>query len=193
MGQSLSSSWWILAVRGVAALLFGILVLIWPGTTLLVLVALFAAYALVSGTVSVIGAVRHRSEKGWWVSLLLGIISVAAGVIAVLNPGLTLVVLVLLVAAHAVVIGVFDIIAAIRLRKEIEREWLLALAGVISIAFGTLVFLFPPAGALAMVYLVSFYAMFTGVLLLTHAVRASTRGKRPDASRDASRGSPRPA
>jgi uncharacterized membrane protein HdeD (DUF308 family) len=179
MDQLLLKSWWMLALRGAAALLFGILALIWPGMTLLVLVALFAAYALISGGVSVVAAIRNRSsDKGWWLILLLGVVSLAAGVIAVFNPGITILVLVLIMGANALVTGILDIVVAIRLRKQIEREWLLALAGVVSIVFGLLVFLFPAAGALAMVFMVSFYATLTGILLLTLAFRARKWVKR---------------
>ena len=182
----LSTSWWVLAVRGVAALLFGVLALMWPKISLLVFIAMFAAYALVSGVVEIIGALRHRTDKGWWAVLLLGIASVIAGLIAVVNPGLTLVVLVLLIAAHAVVTGIFDIIAAIRLRKEIEREWLLALTGAISVLFGVLVFVFPPVGALALAYMMGFYALLAGILLLTLAFRARKWPQRPGAPADLS-------
>ena len=126
-----------------------------------------------------IGAIRHRSEKGWWVSLLLGIVGAGAGLVAVFNPGLTLFVLVLLVAAHAVVTGIFDIVAAIRLRKEIEREWLLVFTGVVSLVFGLLVFLFPPAGALALALMAAFYAIFIGTALLALAFRCRKSARNP--------------
>jgi uncharacterized membrane protein HdeD (DUF308 family) len=193
MHPLLSTSWWVLAVRGAAALLFGMLALLWPGITLLVFVAMFAAYAMVSGTMAVIGAIRHRSEKGWWVSLLLGIVGAGAGLVAVFNPGLTLFVLVLLVAAHAVVTGIFDIVAAIRLRKEIEREWLLVLTGVVSLVFGLLVFLFPPAGALALALMAAFYAIFIGTALLVLAFRCRKSARNPWASRGLSGEAPRGA
>lgn len=191
MDQLISNSWWILAVRGVAALLFGIIALIWPGITQLVFVATFGAYALISGAISVIGAVRHRREEGWWAILLLGIVGIAASAIAVLNPGLTLFVLVLLIAAHAVVTGILDIFVAIRLRKEIEREWLLALAGAISIVFGVLASLFPTAAALVLVFVVGLYTIVIGVLLLTLAFRARKWAKRFGALRDSSTQVPR--
>jgi uncharacterized membrane protein HdeD (DUF308 family) len=179
MDQLLLRSWWMLALRGAVAVLFGVLALILPGVTLLVLVALFAAYALITGAVSVYAAFKHRtSDKGWWLILLLGLVSLAAGVIAILNPGITLLVLVLLMGANAIVTGILDITIAIRLRKRIEREWLLVLAGVIAIVFGALVFLFPAAGALAMVWMVSFYATLTGILLLTLAFKARSWARR---------------
>jgi len=161
-----------LALRGVIALLFGVLALVWPGLTLLWLVALFAAYALLGGAASVIGAVRHRhSDEKWWLILLLGLVSIGAGVSTIFYPGLTALVLVLVMGANALVTGVLDIAVAIRLRKAIRGEWLLIVTGIISIVFGVLVFLFPGAGALALAWLISVHAIVTGVLLLALAFR----------------------
>ena len=137
MNELLLQSWWMLALRGVIALLFGVLAVLWPGITLLWLAALFAAYALIGGAVSIIGAVKNRkSDEEWWLILLLGLVSLGAGVIAVLHPGLTALVLVLIMGANALVTGVLDIAVAIRLRKVIRGEWLLILAGIVSIVFG---------------------------------------------------------
>jgi uncharacterized membrane protein HdeD (DUF308 family) len=173
MDQLLSKSWWVLALRGAAALLFGILALIWPGITLLVLVSLFAAFALIAGAVSIAGALRNRTmDRGWWLMLVLGIVSVIIGIVAVYRPGATLFVLVLLMAAQALATGVLDIAVAIRLRKVIDHEWLLILTGVLSILFGVLVVLFPPAGAFALAFIAAFYALATGLLLLVLAMRA---------------------
>jgi uncharacterized membrane protein HdeD (DUF308 family) len=175
MNELLLQSWWMLALRGAIAVLFGVLAVLWPGITLLWLAALFAAYALIGGAVSIIGAVKNRkSDEEWWLILLLGLVSLGAGVIAVLHPGLTALVLVLIMGANALVTGVLDIAVAIRLRKVIRGEWLLILAGIVSIVFGVLVFLFPGAGALALVWLISVYAIVTGVLLLALAFRART-------------------
>jgi uncharacterized membrane protein HdeD (DUF308 family) len=172
MQELLSRSWWMLAIRGVIALLFGILALLWPGLTLLWLVALFAAYALLVGVVSVIGAVKNRqSDEEWWLILLLGLVSIGAGVVAILHPNLTALVLVLVMGANALITGVLDIIVAIRLRRAIRGEWLLILAGIASIVFGVLVFLFPSAGALALVWLIGVYAIAIGILLLALAFR----------------------
>jgi uncharacterized membrane protein HdeD (DUF308 family) len=183
MNELLMKSWWMLALRGVAGIAFGVLALMWPGVTLLVLVALFAAYALITGAVSVIGAIRNRaSDDKWWIVLLLGLVSVAAGVGAVLLPGLTLLVLVLLMGVNALITGVLDIAIAIRLRKTIQREWLLVLAGVVSIVFGVLVFMFPAAGAFALVWMVSFYAMLSGILLLALGLRMRSLAKQSEAN-----------
>ncbi len=164
---AISRTWWMFALRGAVAMLFGVLALVWPGLTLLWLVALFAAYALLGGGASVVGAFQSRkSDDHWWLALLLGLVSLGAGVIAILHPALTALVLVLLMGANAIATGVLDIALAIRLRKAIRGEWLLVLAGIVSIVFGVLVFLFPGAGALALVWLISVYAIASGVLLL---------------------------
>jgi uncharacterized membrane protein HdeD (DUF308 family) len=180
-----------LALEGMLALLFGVLALLVPGATLIVLVALFAAWALIGGVGSLIAAVKHReTDRNWWLVLLLGIVSIAAGAIAIFKPDITILVLVLIMGANAFAHGVLEIVMAIKLRKTIEREWLLVLTGVVSVIFGVLVFLFPTAGALTMVYLISLYAIVTGVMLLTLAFRArkwqsgptsSATGTHPDA------------
>jgi uncharacterized membrane protein HdeD (DUF308 family) len=174
MATEISHTWWMFALRGAAALLFGILALAWPGLTLLWLVALFAAFALLGGGVSVVAAIRNRkAEDHWWLALVLGLVSIGAGVIAIFHPDLTALVLVLLMGANAIVTGILDISMAARLRKAAFRgKGLLIVAGVVSLAFGILVFLFPGAGALALVWLVSFYAILSGILLLGAAWRA---------------------
>jgi len=167
-------SWWVPALRGIVAILFGLLALAWPGLTLLSQVGLFAAFALIAGIASVAGAIRHRrTEDDWWMALLLGLVSI--GAIALFAPVLTALVLVLLIGANALVTGVLDILAAVRLRKTIQGEWLLGLSGLASIVFGAIVFFFPGAGALALVWLVSVYALVTGALLLTLALRMRSR------------------
>lgn len=176
MNESLLRSWWILALRGVIGILFGVLALLWPGLTLLALVSLFAAYALLTGAISIFGAIRNRNrDDEWWLLLLMGLVGVGAGVLALIHPSLTTLVLVLVIAANALVTGVLDIAAAIRLRKAMHGEWLLILNGVASIIFGVLAFLFPTAGALALVWMISLYAIVTGVLLLAVSFRLRAR------------------
>jgi uncharacterized membrane protein HdeD (DUF308 family) len=186
MEELLRNSWWMLAIRGVLALTFGLLAVVWPGATLLVLVALFAAWALMGGIASVIAAAKNRRTDGkWWLVLLLGLVSIAAGIIAVLNPDITIFVLVLLMGVNALITGALEIAMAVRLRHTMKREWLLALAGAVSVLFGLLVVVFPAAGAIALVWLVSFYATFSGLLLLTLAFRARrwVRGGTQDSDR----------
>lgn len=173
MHALLSRAWWVLALRGVVALLFGILAFVMPGMTLLWLVTLFAIYTLISGIASIIGAMQNRrSDREWWLLLLLGIVSVGVGIVALGHPGPTALWLVLLMAANALITGMIDIITAMRLRKSIQGEWLMVLAGLASIAFGIIVFLFPGTGALALVWLIGGYAVATGILLLALAFRA---------------------
>lgn len=183
MENFFARSWWVLALRGAFGILFGALALMWPQLTLLTLVALFAAYALLNGIAAITGAIRNRKQDDdWWVMLLLGIVSAGAGVVALVNPGAMALVLVLLVGANALVTGVLDVVAALRLRKAIEGEWMLALSGLASIAFGAIVFFAPEAGALATVSLISLYAFVSGALLLAAALRARAvaRGRVPE-------------
>lgn len=177
MDDLLSRSWWVLALRGAIAIVFGVAALSMPGVSLLALLVLFAVYALVGGAASIAGALRLRkSHEDWWLPFLLGIAAICAGIVAIVRPGLTLFVLVLLIGANALVGGVLDLIMAIRLRKVLRHEWLLMLSAVVSIAFGVLVFLMPVAGALAVAMLIGFYAMLTGVLLFGAALRLRSSG-----------------
>jgi uncharacterized membrane protein HdeD (DUF308 family) len=179
MNDSLLQSWWMPAARGAVAIAFGVLALMWPGLTLLGLVALFSAYALITGAISIVGAVRNRKrDDQWWLMLIVGLVGVGAGIIAMIQPEMTTLVLVLLVAANALVTGVLDIALAIRLRKTIRDEWLYVLNGIAAIIFGVVAFLFPTAGALAIVWMISLYAVVTGVLLVAAAfrLRAGTTG-----------------
>jgi uncharacterized membrane protein HdeD (DUF308 family) len=166
-------SWWMLALRGILGISFGVLALVWPGLTFLALIALFATYALFSGVVSVIAAVLNRKrDEEWWLVLLLGIVGVSAGVVAILRPDITALALVFFVGAYAMLSGVLDIAIAIRLRRSIRGELLLILTGMVAIVFGVLVFLFPDAGALTLVWMISVYAIATGIMLLVLGLRA---------------------
>lgn len=177
MNDIFLQSWWVLAVRGVIAVLFGLLALLWPGMTLLAFLVLFAAYALASGVVSVVGAVQNRkADNDWWQLLLIGLVGIGAGAIAVLHPGLTVLVLLLLIGAFALVTGMLDISAAIRLRRVIADEWLMILSGIASVVFGILMFLFPAAGGLALIWMIGIYATVTGGLMLGLAYRLRNRG-----------------
>lgn len=173
MNETLLRYWWMLALRGAIALAFGLLALLLPGLTLLSLIALFAAYALFGGALWTVGALHNRKvDDHWWVLLMAGLAGIGAGLIALVHPALTALVLILLIGANALVTGVLDIVMAVRLRRRIQGEPLLVLAGVMSILFGAVVFLYPlGAGALALVWLVGVYAIATGLLLLALALR----------------------
>ena len=163
----LVSKWWALALRGVAAIIFGVLAFAMPGITLTALVLLFGAYALVDGVFTVVAAVTSlRGEPRWWALLLAGVLSILVGILTFAWPLVTALGLLFLIAAHAIVNGVFGIVAAIRLRKQVEGEWILLLAGIVSVLFGVLVAIMPGAGALAIVWWIGAYAIVHGVLLV---------------------------
>jgi uncharacterized membrane protein HdeD (DUF308 family) len=168
----LARNWWMMAVRGAAAMLFGIAAFAWPEITLTALVLLFAAYAMVDGVFSVIAAFKDRREHGrWWVLLLEGLVGIAVGILAGGWPRITALVLLYLIVGWAIATGVLEIVAAVLLRKEIEGEWLLALSGILSLFFGVVVGVRPRAGALTIVWLIAAYAIVFGVLLIILAFR----------------------
>lgn len=163
----LSRNWWLVVVRGVLAILFGLIALFWPGLTFFLLVLMFGVYAIVDGLFAIYsGVVRSRYSSRWWVFLLEGIISLIAGVIALARPGWAGVALVLVIAAWAVVTGILEIIAAVRLRREITNEWLLGFSGFVSILLGILLFFQPLTGGLVVTLMIGAYALIFGVLLV---------------------------
>ena len=167
MAELFRHNWWVLALRGLAAVLFGILAFIWPGITIFTLVLLFGAYALVNGILALVISFKGPRKIRRLGSLIFsGLISVAAGVIAFIWPGMTAFSLVIVIAAWAVVNGIAEIAAAIRLRKEITGEWLLVVAGIASILFGIALFLNPFIGALVLVWWIGGFAFAFGILLI---------------------------
>lgn len=167
MLSNLSRYWWLLALRGVAAILFGILAFAWPQLTLEVLVILFGVYVLIDGVSNIVtGFSQRESNERWWVMLLEGLVGILAGILTLVYPGMSAFILLYFIAAWAILTGVLEIVAAIRLREEITGEWALALSGVASIIFGILLFLFPGTGALAVVWIIGSYAILFGALLI---------------------------
>jgi uncharacterized membrane protein HdeD (DUF308 family) len=177
----LARNWWALALRGLAAILFGVLAFVWPGITLWALVLLFGSYMLVDGIFAIVAAVRAaRREARWWLLLIEGVLGVLAGLVAFFWPGLTTLALLYFIAAWAIVTGILEIVGAIRLRQEIEGEWALGLSGALSVLFGILLVVIPaPAGLLSLVWLIGAYALAFGVLLLVLAFRVRNRGDVP--------------
>jgi uncharacterized membrane protein HdeD (DUF308 family) len=171
--------WWVFVLRGILAILFGLAVFLVPGLALLTFVLLFGVYALAAGIFEIAAAFDKTETRSQprWALLLIGIVSIAAGIITFVTPRLTALSLLYLIAAWAIVTGVLDIVAAIRLRKVIEREWLYVLSGVLSVVFGVAVMAFPGAGALTMALWIGAWSVASGVLLFARGLnpRARTR------------------
>ena len=168
----LARNWWVLGLRGVVAILFGLLAFALPGLTLGVLVILFGAYALVDGVVAIVAAMRaaDRHER-WWPMLLAGLVGVAAGMITFAWPLATAVGLLYLVSAWALVLGVFKIVSAVRLRRQIPGEGWLLLNGVLSVALGVVLLVAPGMGLLALVWWIGAAAIVRGALFIALAHR----------------------
>jgi uncharacterized membrane protein HdeD (DUF308 family) len=164
---AVARNWWLILVRGLAAIAFGIVCLVWPAIGLLALVFLWGIYALVDG----VGAIIWGAGSRWWSMVLVGIVSVAGGLIALFWPGITALALLYLIAAWAIVRGVTEIAAAVRLRQQIENEWTLALGGAISILFGVLIALYPGVGALSVVWLIGIFAIIFGIVAVGLSLR----------------------
>ncbi|MFG1945502.1 HdeD family acid-resistance protein [Nonomuraea sp. NPDC048826] len=166
--------WWVLTVRGVLAIAFGLMALFWPGLTLLVLAVVFGVYALIDGVLAGYAATRAaKGQRGWLI--FTAVVGVLAGVAAVLWPGVTVLVLTLLVGFWAIVIGVMEIVVAWRIRKEIKGEALIMIAGALAILFGVLVLIAPALGAISIALLIGFYAILAGVALVALSLRVRKR------------------
>jgi uncharacterized membrane protein HdeD (DUF308 family) len=169
--RALAKNWWLLLLRGIAAILFGVLALGWPGLTLLTLILLYGAYALIDGVIAIIAAIVGNAPAGRWWLAIVGVVGIAVGALTVMLPGMTALILLFTIAGWAVAIGVFQIIGAIRLRKEIDNEWLLILSGAVSVLFGLGIVANPGGGALAIVWVIGIYAIIAGVLYIGLAFR----------------------
>ena len=176
--DTLIRNWWLVALRGLVALVFGVLTIFRPGVTLSVLILLFGSYAIVNGLFTIVAAVAGRRGEPHWVSLLIsGVLSAALGVLTFLAPAITTIVLLYIIAAWAIVTGISEIVTAIRLRRVITGEWLLIVAGALSVLFGILLIVSPGAGALAVTLWIGTYAIMLGILLLALAFRLRSWGQ----------------
>ena len=165
MVNTLSQNWWTLVLRGLAAVLFGIWAFVWPDITFTVLVLLFGAYALWDGVFALIGAFRTQGEKRWML-ILEGVVGVVMGLVTFLWPGAATLALLTIIAAWAIITGIFEIIAAIRLRAEIEGEWFMMLSGLLSVLFGIALAIWPAEGLVAVTWMIGSYAIIFGILLI---------------------------
>jgi uncharacterized membrane protein HdeD (DUF308 family) len=167
--DSVARNWWVVLLRGIFAVIFGILAFAWPGPTLAALVFIFGIYAIADGLVAI--GFGFSGGSRWWQMILVGLISLVAGVLTFVWPGLTAVALLTLIAAWAIVRGIMEIYAAIKLRALVQNEFLLIVGGVCSILFGAIVMARPRAGALAILWIIGFYAIFFGILTIALSLR----------------------
>ncbi|HEY8201180.1 MAG TPA: HdeD family acid-resistance protein [Actinomycetota bacterium] len=172
MRERLAENWWLLTIRGVAGILFGILALVWPGITLFTLVLFYGAYAFVDGVFALGVAVRNRGRPRVGVLALQGLLGIAIGIVTLVWPQITAIALLALIAAWAFLTGFAEIAAAIRLRKEIEGEWVLLLSGIASVVFGIILVARPRIGALAVITVIAIYAIIGGALMLWVSFKA---------------------
>ena len=171
MLHALAQNWWLFLLRGLCAIVFGVLAFVWPGATLLTLVLLYGGFALVDGVASIVTAINGGSLTSHWWLAIIGGLGIVAGILTLYWPGLTALVLLLFIAVWAIATGIIQIIGGIRLRKEIDNEWLPIVSGVLSVLFGLLLLAQPGAGALAMIFVIGAYAIAQGILTMAFSWR----------------------
>lgn len=171
----LARNWWLFLLRGVAALMFGVLSLVWPGISLATLILLFGAYALVDGIFALTAAIvgRGSTDIRWWL-VLVGLVGIGIGIVTFFWPGLTALTLLYFIASWVIATGVLQVVGAIELRNVIEDEWWLILDGALSVLFGILLFIMPGAGALALIWLIALFAIAFEVLMIGFAFKVKT-------------------
>ncbi len=175
----LSRNWWAVLLRGICAVIFGLAAFAWPGITLALLILFYGAYVLVEGIFAVVSSFgRTKDSKFPWSMFLVGLVSIAVGLITFVWPGLTALALLYLIGAWAIVRGIFEVVAAIELRKQIEGEWLMIIAGMASVLFGVLMVLWPGAGVLALLWLIGVFAVIFGVIMIILAFKLRGLKKR---------------
>ena len=163
--ETLKRHWWVPVLRGVAAIVFGVIAFVYPGLTVAVLVLLFGAWVLVDGVFRIVGAIGHRaSDPDWGWQLIIGILGIIVGLLAFHAPGVTALALVIYIAVWVLMIGATEIAFAIKVRREVKGEWLLILLGLLSIAFAVLLLWNPLLGAATLIWLIAWYAILFGIL-----------------------------
>ena len=172
MIEMVVNKWWVFLLRGLAAIVFGVLAVVWPRITIQVLLILFGTYVLLDGIFSLVaGIVSIRLNKQWWEMIISGVLGIAIGVLTFVWPNITGLVLLYFIAAWAVVIGIMDILIAIQLRREIEGERFMFLDGIFSLVIGVLLFFFPGTGALAAAWLIGLFAVAVGIIFIILSLR----------------------
>lgn len=170
--RRLADHWWILVLRGALAILFGIAAWIWPGLTLTTLIILVGAWLLVDGVFEIVSAIANRDRvNSVWSFVIAGVINVIAGLVVLAWPGLSAIAMMYLIGAWAVFTGVLEIVVAIQVRRQIDNEWAIGLAGLISVVFGLVVMIFPGDGAVALVWVIGIYAILFGIAFIAGGIR----------------------
>lgn len=165
-------AWWVFLVSGIASVVFGVLAFVNPLVALFVLAMFFAAYLLVDGVSNIVGSFQNRGKDGWWILLLIGILGTLVGGYALLNPPVSMLAFVYLVAFEALLLGVFLLMLGYKVRKATTREWILYLTGALSLVFGVLVLVNPAAGGVKIVYLIASWAIVVGMFKIAFAFKA---------------------
>ena len=171
MLHALAKNWWLILLRGICAILFGVLAFALPGVTLFTLVILYGAFALADGVFAIAAAIMGGATAPRWWLAVVGLAGIGAGVLTFAWPGITALVLLFFIAGWAIATGVMQIIGAIRLRREIDNEWLLIACGVLSVLFGLVLLIRPGAGALALILVIGAFAVVEGVVLVALSLR----------------------
>lgn len=172
MLELLAQRWWLVLIRGIAAIVLGVLAVLWPGITMLTLLFVFGAFTVADGITAIwLGVTARHGGRVWWEMVAAGVLAILFGLVASLLPGLTAIVFVYLIAFFAILRGVVEIAAAIQLRKVIDDEWMLVLSGVVSLLFGGMLMIRPGEGAIAMVLLIGAFMIAAGGMAIALALR----------------------
>lgn len=173
LASSVQQGWWLFLLRGLAAIIFGVLALAWPGLTLFVLIISFGIWIIFDGVVEIWNGFTNREgHDRWWVDILLGLAGIIAGILIISLPGITAVVAMYYIGAWMVITGILQVFYAIKLREEISGEWFLILTGLLSVVLGIIFFIFPGSGAVSLVWLIAIYAIVFGIILIVFSFRA---------------------
>ena len=191
MLSSFAHHWWVAVLRGVLAIAFGLAAFVWPGLTLATLIALFGAYALVDGIVTLgLGFFGLGSNERRGATVLSGALGVLAGIVTFAQPAAAAFGLLYVIAAWAMISGVLQVAAAVQLRNVISDEWLMGLGGALSVVFGILLLAAPASGVLTLVFLFGYFAISAGITHIGFGLRL--RGLGQHLPRPSSRSSSRP-
>ena len=171
LAETLAENWWLILFRGVCAIVFGALAIAWPGMTLVLLILFYGIFVLADGALALVAAITGGAPAPRWWLALVGLLGIAAGVVTFAWPGLTALVLLFFIAAWAITTGIFQIVGAIQLRKEIPNEWMMILGGLLSVVFGLILLARPGGGALALILVIGVYAIIFGMIEIVLALR----------------------